>query len=524
MPSKKRGGLSAREYAAEAKKKAAPKLTRSVASKSPWGSAGDAISGEGSMTNDQYENKIAQGLGAKTAALARTEAKLTSSPTKQREAAAKAQKSKMSKPQVLGASAPSLLGTQSSVSGTDTLSGESANSGFLSGIGRKIAGAGKFIGDTVHLPDFGMTERIGANNFMKSYGYGIPTANASDGDMSALGRALQASSEPDMPTTPGQSEVNDIFGDLGQPKKTQPFQDPTYQSSGSQLATNNSNNDNKKKDWVNPWGDVDISGESMPAPTQEEITQQNNDLYGNQAQAPVDQASPRVTNQVRGSGLFGTGKGVGNTAGGNDDPYIKELRKAYSSNGGEKWLRKQFEELISQLDPTYAQMQREGTDALNQQLWNNNTQLASVMNANNTGDSEQRAQLMAGQQRDSNTALGNLLAKLAQSKAGDVSQYKGQMASQMGQLKDRNQSNQQKLMEQIQQYQNQRASGASRGSQPENQKLSRNDVFNWAEDALNKGYSWAEIAENAKEQGIGTETGGYLDQLLNNANKQNRYR
>ena len=112
------------------------------------------------------------------------------------------------------------------------------------------------------------------------------------------------------------------------------------------------------------------------------------------------------------------------------------------------------------------------------------------------------------QQRDTQTALGNLLAKLAQNKAGDVSQYKTQYAQQRGQLADRNQSNQQKLMEQIQQYRNQQATGAGRGQTAptmSNAKLSRNDVFNWAEDALNKGYSWQEIAENAKEQGIGTE-------------------
>ena len=247
-------------------------------------------------------------------------------------------------------------------------------------------------------------------------------------------------------------------------------------------------------------------------------------LGTNPADTPMeDNPGGTVKNRSgRGSGAFGTGKGIQS-----DDPYIKELRKAYSSNGGEKWLRKQFDELIAALDPTYAQMQKEGTDALNSQLNEQNTKLASVMNAGNVGDSEQRAQLMAGQQRDTQTALGNLLAKLAQNKAGDVSQYKTQYAQQRGQLADRNQSNQQKLMEQIQQYRNQQATGSGRGSiapTMSNPKLSRNDVFNWTEDALNKGYSWQEIADNAKEQGIGTETGGYLDQLLNQANKQNRYR
>ena len=266
----------------------------------------------------------------------------------------------------------------------------------------------------------------------------------------------------------------------------------------------------------------DSSNDPFTPPTQEEVSQQANEQFGG-GPGPVDTGGATIGNRSgRGSGAFGTGKGIQS-----DDPYIKELRKAYASNGGEKWLRKQFDELIAALDPTYAQMQKEGTDALNSQLNEQNTKLASVMNAGNVGDSEQRAQLMAGQQRDTQTALGNLLAKLAQNKAGDVSQYKTQYAQQRGQLADRNQSNQQKLMEQIQQYRNQQATGAGRvpaAPTMNNSKLSRNDVFSWTEDALNKGYSWQEIVDNAKEQGIGTETGGYLDQLLNQANKQNRYR
>lgn len=288
------------------------------------------------------------------------------------------------------------------------------------------------------------------------------------------------------------------------------------------VASTGENNNQRKNDFDPSFMGNGEGDANLPQYQQPDYSQQQNEMYDG-GQAPVDQASPRVTNQMRGSGLFGTGKGVGNPAG--DDQYIKELRKAYASNGGEKWLRQQFDELIKALDPTYAQMQTEGTNALNENLRNQNNQLASVMNAGNVGDSEQRAQMMAQQQSGTQTAIGALLAKLAQGKAQDVSGYKSQMAQGMSQLKEKNQTNQQRLMEQIQQYQGQRgqqASGATRGAQPT--KISRNDVFNWAEDALNKGYSWAEIAENAKEQGIGTETGGYLDQLLNKANKQNRYR
>ena len=179
---------------------------------------------------------------------------------------------------------------------------------------------------------------------------------------------------------------------------------------------------------------------------QEEMRMQQNETYGGGKPADV---SGGTTRRPYGSGAFGTGKGVQS-----DDPYIKELRKAYSSNGGEKWLRKQFEELIASLDPTYAQMQKEGTDALQAQLLNNNNQLASVMNANNTGDSEQRAQLMAGQQRESQTALGNLLAKLSQAKTSDISNYKSQMAGKLGEYQQTQQSNKQKLMDAIRAYRN----------------------------------------------------------------------
>ena len=367
---------------------------------------------------------------------------------------------------------------------------------------------------------------------------GTPTAAAQDNDISALGQYLQSSSQPDIPTGYGdQGEI--FFNNFGpedmslqskfqasqrneQPAQpfeqgfSNPFSIPTAQASEpDRFRGSQSRGDGNDPSWVPQY-------EAPTPPTQEEIMQQQNEDFGG-GPGPVDTAGPTVGNRSgRGSGAFGTGKGVMS-----DDPYIKELRKAYSSNGGEKWLRKQFEELIAALDPTYAQMQKEGTDALNSQLNEQNTKLASVMNAGNVGDSEQRAQLMAGQQRDTQTALGNLLAKLAQNKAGDVSQYRTQYAQERGKLADRDQSNQQRLMEQIQQYRNQQVTGAKRGATAptmSNAKLSRNDIFNWTEDALNKGYSWQEIADNAKEQGIGTETGGYLDQLLNQANKQKRYR
>ena len=261
---------------------------------------------------------------------------------------------------------------------------------------------------------------------------------------------------------PGQQSMYDI----GQARQTDPFVDANQFVADRNAETNQRNNgvfgiptaqasdtrgsSDPSVDKEMNVGTPEIDTQNDPSLAAEmgmeqDYSQTQNNAYGGD---PITDKPGGTTRRPYGSGAFGTGKGVQS-----DDPYIKELRKAYSSNGGEKWLRKQFEELIASLDPTYAQMQKEGQDALQAQLLNNNNQLASVMNANNTGDSEQRAQLMAGQQRDSQTALGNLLAKLSQAKAGDVSQYKQQYAEKRGQLADRNQSNAQTLIEKIRSYQ-----------------------------------------------------------------------
>lgn len=489
------------------------------------------------MTGQARVGAVAPAIGPMLQGQTRESAPSKSS---SRDMAAKAVKTKLNPASsVKAAEASGLLGTQSSERGADSLSG--GNTGFKGAVKRGLGSASSLLGDMGQLwgrgasvqaaPGVGNTPDELAQNRRSLMG--IPSANASDGDISRLGMALQKGSTPDMPT--GYGDNGEIFFNGNDEMSLQ----GRMRASGEQTQQNNplfgiptaqaddrggDSFKQKQDNWKNPWGDVDISGESAPEKTFEQV--QNETFSG--GPGPVDNGGGTTGNRSgRGSGLFGTGKGVGNPAGGQDDPYIKELRKAYSSNGGEKWLRKQFEELIAALDPTYAQLQTEGTNALNAQLNNQNVQLASVMNANNTGDSEQRAQLMAGQQRDSQTALGNLLAKLSQNKAQDVSGYKGQMAEAMSKYKQNEQQGARTLLEKIQAYRGQQAqgagSGAARVAPQMTGKTSRNEVFNWVEDALGKGYSWEEISQNAKEQGIGTETDGYLDQLLRNANKQNRF-
>lgn len=554
--------LSSRELAVKAKKKATmsvPKVTQKSStpkSVAPLSGAGPLLPGQSRVANSYGGGSQLQGAGPLLPG--QTRVKDSYKGGSQREMASKAKKNISTKdlrdsfksggltlddaPKTPTLSGPTTL-TQGKGSGIFDILKNKASGAFdtiASGMGDMARNGSLRAPQTAFIP-----EEQRAQNLMslKDNTIGVPTTNASnipdlptgrgDGDKIFYNDADQ--SRPSIFTsdfaTPGTNfnrpgseeaynqghspvdygrQVREAIGIQTAEAADDPF-------SGSQSPRrDNKNYSNDSQTYDN--GNYSTPGQSSAL---DDILGQNQSA----SDAPIfDAPGGTVKNRSgRGSGAFGTGKGVQS-----DDQYIKELRKAYSSNGGEKWLRKQFDELIKALDPTYAQLQTEGTDALNSQLQNNNTQLASVMNANNTGDSEQRAQLMAGQQRDTQTAISALLSKLATAKAGDISGYKQQYATQRGQLQEKNQTNQQRLLEQIQQYQNQRsqqarqASGAARGEQ--NAKLSRNDVFNWAEDALNKGYSWAEIAENAKEQGIGTETGGYLDQLLNNANKQNRYR
>lgn len=501
--------LSSREQAAKAKGgtlnyktgkiSVAPKVSsRAVASKAPV-ATGPAI---GPLMPGQIRSNSGPAIGPLLPNQTRATTVPSKSSSSSRDLAAKAQQKKLNPASsVKAAEASGLLGTQSMVPAGDTIKGgggglldklKSKGMGIMSSIGQASFDRGAGIAGASGRRT--QEELMNNRRTLSDNAFGIPTVNASvNPDLpSGVNRddfeSLFPQERDDMNPTSTGPNGEQYFNDFGpddmslqskfltaqktnpvdQTRGNNPFGVPT--ANAAELNYTPDNYRQNKSEEKNYSSQYDLP----EAPTQEEITQQQNELYGNIEQAPIDQAPPQVTRQVRGSGMFGTGKGVGNPAGGQDDPYIKELRKAYSSNGGEKWLRKQFEELIAALDPTYAQMQKEGTDALNAQLNNDNIKLASVMNANNTGDSEQRAQLMAQQQQGTQTALGNLLAKLAQNKAQDVSGYKSQMADKMGQYRSQQQSNQQRLMEQIQQYRQRQedqayknASLAGRGNTPQ---------------------------------------------------------
>lgn len=467
--------LSSRELAVKAKKKAAlavaPKVSSRAVAKSPLVGAGPLMTGQtrqAPMAGPSLTGKVTPGYYD----YSNNSVDIPGFNKANREAASKAQTKKDSLRGALttGAEAQkneaSLLGYQASDKGAgSSLRGAALN------VGKNILSHTP--GASTLMSAWEAQRKNGGFDLTDSLGISDNFQTPSQEDMNSLFGIENANAQGlDIVDPTGGSDLEKILNTTPtqtMPNQTRPSNQP-FAVKNEVAGSNTSPTDTpRKKDWVNPWGSVDVSGENSdqsgydysggsnsgvmnPQAAKDEYSRQQNEDFGGGPQPDV--VPPQVTRQVRGSGLFGTGKGVGNPAGGQDDPYIKELRKAYSSNGGEKWLRKQFEELISALDPTYAQLQTEGTNALNENLRNNSNQLASVMNAGNVGDSEQRTQQLAGLQQGNQTALGQLLAKLATAKAGDVSQYKSSMADKMGQLQERNQTNAQKLQEAIRNYQN----------------------------------------------------------------------
>jgi hypothetical protein len=170
------------------------------------------------------------------------------------------------------------------------------------------------------------------------------------------------------------------------------------------------------------------------------------------ADTPGGTVAPR---SGRGSGLFATGKGVENPAG-PEDEYLSMLRKSMKGYGNqEEDVMRQFKNLIKALDPTYDEYQKEGQKTLEQELQRNLTQLAAVMNSNNTGDSEQRAQMMAGLQRDNQNSLGDLIRKLMLQKNEDINKYKSQSVEAVNSVRDKQMSARERYAQALKDYKQQ---------------------------------------------------------------------
>lgn len=425
---------------------------------------------------------------------------------------------------------------------TPTLSGPTTLSqgkapGIFGALKNKAMGLMADIGQSSYRNGAGMMlsapatadQRVANRQMIEDATIGIPTANASNipdfptgagdnGELFFNGNEQMGPSRADFMDP----ETNRMRGDFN-PRRSNPFGIPTVNAADESFI------DNRRPNYdINPEDNPDTGNRGAEdflrygggVPTQDEITQRNNDLNGG-GPGPVDAPFGTQANRSgRGNGAFGTGKGLQG-----EDPYLQEMRKSLKGYGRqEKDVMGQFEDLIKSLDPTYNEYQNDAKRGVDEELNQNLVRLAAVMNANNTGDSEQRAQLMSGQQRDATARLADLFRKLALDKQEKITGYRTQGVNAVNSIRERKQGAQEKIAQLMRDAQSTQGVGGRKVSSPTSEKLSRNDIFNWTEDALNKGYSWQEIAENAKEQGIGTETGGYLDQLLNNANKQKRYR
>lgn len=322
--------------------------------------------------------------------------------------------------------AAGLLGDTVGVIGNaalDVLPGGASIAGFLRrGANLALGGENPDLGITER--DLGVTEALGLERSLK------PGANLFIDNNQPFSPAPQGPSSQDQsPQASFEREgvpasfVNDNPAGVGQNQRKNDF-DPSFMEGGE--------------------GDARPGTPPPPSP------------FGSSPfvpdQTPLQPVGGTMGNRSgRGSGLFGTGKGVGGPA--TEDEYIRELRRSLRGYGQqEKSIREQFEDLIKALDPTYDEYEREGKTELERALWNNNTQLASVMNANNTGDSEQRAQLMAGQQRDNQSLLGDFLRKLMLQKNEDVTNYKTKSVDAVNNIRSQRASAEERIAQAIQQY------------------------------------------------------------------------
>ena len=253
------------------------------------------------------------------------------------------------------------------------------------------------------------------------------------------------------------------------PFESEPFQGPNRieptknnydKTNDNQIDTEGYTNDifngalteNNPASYVNP---ADAPLQDLPGGTQRSRSGRGSGLFatgkgvGNPA-GPEDEYL-----SGRGSGLFATGKGVGNPAG-PEDEYLSMLRKSMKGYGQqEDDVMRQFKNLIKALDPTYDEYQKEGQKTLEQELQRNLTQLAAVMNSNNTGDSEQRAQMMAGLQRDNQNSLGDLVRKLMLQKNEDINKYKSQSVEAVNSVRDKQMSARERYAQALKDYKQQ---------------------------------------------------------------------
>lgn len=470
MASKKRGGLSKREYAAAQKAKVTPKkivsTTRATASKA-FNPKKESIFDYTDRTGQQsdYEigrsasTKMAIPFGYKTLTEPEKKSYQTSQDTyrKQQDAKAKSIENRKKASQALDVN-------KAKKSGGLTFSDQEngGDEGFWSKLfaGRGKAEAGRLSGmDNEKLAN----SLEGAGTTLADLG------NKAYDNYLKTPTALAYSEETPM--------VTDRFSD--------PFSMPQGAADASPL-------------------DGDQAAQERAAAEERQRTQDEQDLL---------------------SGARQQGNGAVYQAPAQQEPnYDAELKKQMKGMGfGEQEddAKSYYKKLLAALDPEYAAYQKQAQDELEKSKRDDIGRLMGIFAGNNTADSEQRAQQQELVQNDYATQLINLLAKLARQKQDDRLDIEGKKYNALNEISNSKRTAQQRVMDMLATAQSKKGARTTGGTS--SGKLSHNDIFNWTNDALAKGYTWQEIADNAAQQGIDTSTGSYLDQLLNNANKQSRF-
>lgn len=351
--------------------------TTSSKSTSPWGAAGDAISGEGDMTNAQYEQKIATGLGAGTAAKAREEAKLTSSPEKQKKHSSdKNSKYYYTPPAPMQPQAPAPVASQ----GPSMWDSMKSNFNTAMSGGGARGGAGQIVTSpqaTKSIADMGGDFGTKVADSMKDWNFGINTAMAhgpSELDQYLLGGKtpdlLKGSTDSSLRVDPTQAEV--------------PLAPPAPEV-GTQFDPMNQPGSN------NGGGNMSV------------------DAMGN---------------SVR-SGGGGGGKSSGDDG---YSAYQKQIRAI------QKMQEEAFNNMLDQVDPTYKGYQTDYEQALNDSMEQERQALLARQMSYGTADSEQREQAEGRLTSDFAKQRATFMRQLAEKEAAQRADIGGQRANALSSL------------------------------------------------------------------------------------------
>ena len=256
---------------------------------------------------------------------------------------------------------------------------------------------------------------------------------------------------------------------------------------------------------------------------------------------------PDTTPRATGGGYTGgsQGQGGGMAPQGIDE---KALAKQYGLSGYKDQYRAQekankqaqrdlaaaLQNTIAQINSQYAESQTEGQGTLDKAKQEDLLKLSGLFNfANQDPNSEQRIQYQQRTNDDYAGQLTDLINKLTRGKEQDVlgaqanyntnsANYRQQGQDALNQIQSAKSAAKQNLAQLIYQMQQDQAnravkSGGRTSSQkvPATQKLSHQDIFDYVNDAVSQGGSWQEIVSQAKDNGVDTSTGSYIDQLLN---------